>query len=142
MSQEISPQKALIYLMVLVSAADADMTDAELLTIGEIVRKFPVFHGFDVDSLVSVAEECGELLAREEYGVETFVDIVRECLPERLYETAYACAVEVAAADEAVDQEELRVLEVIRDTLRLSRLHSGAIEWSARARHMTLEPRS
>ena len=39
---------------------------------------------------------------------------------------------------ETVDQEELRVLEVIRDTLLLSRLHSGAIEWSARARHMTL----
>ena len=138
MSQEITPQKALIYLMVLVSAADADMTDAELLTIGEIVRKFPVFHGFNADDLVSVAEECGELLAASEAGVEFVVNIVRECLPERLYETAYACAVEVAAADEAVDQEELRVLEVIRDTLCLSRLHSGAIEWSARARHMTL----
>jgi len=138
MSQDVTPQKALIYLMVLVSAADADMTDAELLTIGEIVRKFPVFHGFDAEHLVSVAEECGDVLANSVDGVQSVVDIVCESLPERLYETAYACAVEVAAADESVDQEELRVLEVIRDTLALSRLHSGAIEWSARARHMTL----
>jgi len=138
MAHDITPHKALIYLMVLVSAADADMTDAELLTIGEIVRKFPVFRGFEAYQLVRVAEECGDLLAESDDGVESVVNIVCETLPERLYETAYACAVEVAAADEAVDQEELRVLEVIRDTLRLSRLHSGAIEWSARARHMTL----
>ena len=131
MSQAITPHKALIYLMVLVSAADADMTDAELRTIGEIVQNFPVFRDF-------VAGECGNMLAREEDGVQSIVNIARESLPEKLYETAYACAVEVAAADEAVDAEELRVLEVIRDTLRLSRLHSGAIEWSARARHMTL----
>ncbi len=138
MSETITPQKALIYLMVLVSAADADMTDAELMTIGEIVRKFPVFAGFDAENLVSVAEECGELLANEVDGVQSIINMVEEALPAKLYETAYACAVEVAVADESVDEEELRVLEVIRDTLRLSRLHSGAIEWSARARHMTL----
>lgn len=138
MSQDLNPHKALIYLMVVVSAADADMTDAELMTIGEIVRKFPVFAGFDPNQLVSVAEECGALLGAEDDGLQSVLNIVEEVLPERLYETAYACAVEIAAADETVDQEELRVLEMIRDTLRLSRLHSGAIEWSARARHMTL----
>lgn len=138
MSQTITHHKALIYIMVLVSAADADMTDAELRVIGEIVKNFPVFQDFDPEDLVSVAEECGELLAREDNGVQSVVNIVQQSLPEKLYQTAYACAVEVAAADEAVDEEELRVLEVIRDTLRLSRLHSGAIEWSARARHMTL----
>ncbi len=138
MSQVITPEEALIYLMVLVSAADADMTDAELLTIGEIVQKFPVFAKFDAERLVQVSEACGNMLANEEDAVQSIVNLVQECLPQKLYETAYACAVEVAAADETVDQEELRVLEVIRDTLRLSRLHSGAIEWSARARHMTL----
>ncbi len=138
MNQDLNPHKALIYLMVVVSAADADMTDAELMTIGEIVRKFPVFKDFDSNQLVSVAEECGTLLAADEDGLQSVLNIVEEVLPERLYETAYACAIEIAAADESVDQEELRVLEMIRDTLRLSRLHSGAIEWSARARHMTL----
>ena len=138
MSQVITPEEALVYLMVLVSAADADMTDAELMTIGEIVQKFPVFAKFDPERLVSVAGECGSMMANEVDAVQSVCNLVAENLPEKLYGTAYACAVEVAAADEAVDQEELRVLEVIRDTLRLSRLHSGAIEWSARARHMTL----
>lgn len=138
MSQTITPEEALIYLMVLVSAADADMTDAELLTIGEIVQKFPVFASFDAENLVPVAEACGSMMGGALDAVQSVADLVAECLPERLYGTAYACAIEVAAADEAVDQEELRVLEVIRDTLGLSRLHSGAIEWSARARHMTM----
>jgi len=43
MSDAISPHTALIYAMVLVSAADAEMTDSELRTIGEVVTHFPVF---------------------------------------------------------------------------------------------------
>ena len=37
----IDPQTALIYTMVLVSASDSDMTDAELGMIGDIVRHLP-----------------------------------------------------------------------------------------------------
>jgi hypothetical protein len=37
----IDHQTALIYTMVMVSAADRDMTDAELQTIGDIVKRPP-----------------------------------------------------------------------------------------------------
>jgi tellurite resistance protein len=39
----IDAPTALIYTMVLVSAADSDMTDAEFQTIGAIVKQLPVF---------------------------------------------------------------------------------------------------
>ena len=53
----IESQTALISTMVLVSAADSEMSDAELTRMGEIVRQLPVFSGFDPDLLADVAQE-------------------------------------------------------------------------------------
>ena len=55
-------------------------------------------------------------------------------IPQRLHDTAYALAVEVAAVDLRLEQEELRLLEMIRDRLELDGLTAAAIEASARAR--------
>jgi len=134
-TQAISPQTALIYVMVLVSAADASMSDKELRTIGNIVSTFPVFTGMDQDRLIKAAEECGAIMA-EDQGLETVLGLVKDSLPEKLRETAYAFAVEVATADDRLGQEELRVLELIRARLSIDRLAAGAIERSAKARHM------
>jgi tellurite resistance protein len=64
--------------------------------------------------------------------------LIRETLPERLNETAYALACDVAAADGEIAQSELRMLEEMRYELNIDRLHAAAIERGARARHMTL----
>lgn len=132
----IDHQRALIYTMVLVSAADADMTDAELHTIGEIVRLLPVFRGFDRERLPAVAGECTALLGHGD-GLEDTLQIIRDSLPVKLRETAYAVACDVAAADGHTTQEELRLLELIRYRLDVDRLSAAAIERGARARHMT-----
>ena len=42
---------ALIYTMVIVSAADSEMTDRELFIIGDIVKTLPVFENFDPELL-------------------------------------------------------------------------------------------
>ncbi len=138
MTQTISHHAALIYLMVLVSAADANMSDKEMRTIGEIVKRFPVFSGFDCERLVPVAEECGAIMAEENGGLQAVLGLAREAIPDKLKETAYAIAIEVATADNCCGQEVLRVLELIRQTLDIDLLYAGAIERSARARHMTL----
>jgi hypothetical protein len=52
----------------------------------------------------------------------------------RLHDTAYALAVEVAVIDVQLPQEELRLLEMVRDRLSVNSLVTGAIEASARAR--------
>ncbi len=128
---------ALIYPRVLVSAADGSMSDAELARIGEIVRTLPVFKDYDRNQLARTAEDCAELLAAED-GLDTVLGIVAESLPEELRETAYALACDVAAANLRIDQETLRLLEILRHRLGVGRLPAAAIERGARARHATL----
>ncbi|MFZ1988264.1 MAG: tellurite resistance TerB family protein [Alphaproteobacteria bacterium] len=132
----IDHHSALIYGMVIVSAADAKMTDAELMAIGDIVRKFPIFKGFDQENLILVAQACTRVLNTNGNGLQSVLKLMHEALPERLRETAYACAVEVAAIDDRINREEARVLELIRDELRIDRLSSAAIEHSAQVRHV------
>ena len=130
----VSHQEALIYTMVTLSAADRSMTDRELKKIGDIVKTLPIFRDFDRDRLLSVAEACGTLL-QEEDGLDTVLAVIAASLPQRLYETAYAVAVEVAAVDLHVEQEELRFLQILRDALDLDPLTTAAIERGARARY-------
>ncbi len=137
MAKTVSPQEALIYAMVTMSAADRTMTDSELKRIGAIVQGLPMFRDFDAERLVEVTEECGELLAQPD-SLHTVLDLIAGSLPSRLYDTAYALAVDVAAADLTVGQEELRMLQLIRDRLGLDTLVCAAIECGARARFRTL----
>ena len=133
----IDPHTALVYSMVLVSASDRDMTDAELLTIGDIVQHLTVFQGFNFDGIGRVASSCVSLLSAEN-GLDGTLDLIRAALPVKLRETAYALACEVAAADGSVHQEELQILELIRHRLGIDRLASAAIERGTRARHVTI----
>jgi len=133
----IDPHSALVYVMVLVSAADAEMTDAELRVMGDMVRFLRVFRGFDDERLPQLAHECSVLL-QDPKGLDKALDAVREALPARLRETAYAVACDVAAADGRVTQEELRLLEMIRHELEVDRLTAAAIERGARARSAAL----
>jgi len=135
--QPISPQAALIYTMVLVSAADRDMTDRELRTIADVVRMLPIFEGFDEERVPKVAAECAELLNQED-GLDIVLGVIKGGLPAKLYETAYALALEVAAADRSAKQEELRLLEMIRHRLDIERLVAAAIERGAGARYRRL----
>lgn len=129
----IDHQSALIYTMVLVSASDSDMTDAELSMIGDLVQHLPVFRGFDAKSLPQTASVCVDLLTGDN-GLEHALEVIRDALPERLRETAYALACDIVAADGEATQEELRILELLRHRLNMERLVAAAIERGARAR--------
>ncbi|MCF6200156.1 MAG: tellurite resistance TerB family protein [Hyphomicrobiaceae bacterium] len=133
----LSPHKALIYVMVTMSAVDRDMTDKEMLRIGQLVQNLPAFRDFDINQLVTTAEDCGQLLSKED-GLDRILNEVTANLPENLRETAYALAVEVAAADLDIKAEELRFLQLLRDTFNLDPLACAAIERGARARHHTI----
>ena len=133
----LDPHGALIYTMVIVSAADADMSDRELETIGEIIGHLPVFRGFDRKALPAFLNGCAEALARDD-GLEATLEAIREALPQNLRETAYAIACDLVAADGEASQEELRVLELLRHRLIVDRLTAAAIERGARARSQTL----
>lgn len=129
----LSPQDALVYLMVVTAAADTEMTDNELNRITGLVGRLPIFEDYDRTQLSRVAGECVELMSKVD-DLDKVLDVVLEALPERLHDTAYAVAVEVAAVDLELEQEELRWLEMIRDRLSVDRLVTAAIEAAARAR--------
>ncbi len=61
----ISHHAALIYTMVLVSASDRNMTDAELETIGDTIGHLPIFKDYDRNLLTKSASACAELLDDE-----------------------------------------------------------------------------
>jgi tellurite resistance protein len=137
MIEPLSHHAALVYVMVTISAVDRTMTDDELARIGEIVSNLPVFADFDAERLVKTAEDCGEILSANG-GLEQVLRLVHEAVPPKLRETAYAVALEVAAADRLVKPEEIRFLEMLGDALELDTLTKAAIERGIRARNTTL----
>lgn len=135
---QLTPQEAVIYLMVMSSASDGIISEGELRTIGRVVRSFPLFSDSDEESLVRTSEDCGRLMSSDG-GLHKVLSAAEAALPQHLAETAYAAVVDVVTADEALDMAEIRVLELIRDALKVSDDGAAAIEHAARARHMTLE---
>jgi tellurite resistance protein len=134
MQQPIDHHTALIFTMVLVSAAEGVMTDVEVATIGRLVRYLPIFKDFDHDRLTEVGRDCTYLL-RQEDGLDRAMDMIAESLPPKLRETAYALACDVAAADGDLAEEELNLLHMLRASLSVDTLIAAAIERGARARH-------
>ena len=134
---DLTAQDALVMMMVMVSASDRAMNDQELAKIGEVVASFPVFEGYSRDRLVTTAE-AASLALSEDGGLDSVLAAIKGAVPERLADTAYACAVEVASADLSLRQEELRMLQMLRDALGLDKLTVAALERSAMARYRTL----
>ncbi len=131
----LSPQDALVAVMVAASASDENMRTAELVAIQRMVNHMPVFGDYDADRIARVAKTVFELF-EEEDGLDALFGLIRTALPERLNETAYALACDVVTADGRHSEAELRMLEEIREELSIDRLHAAAIEWGARVRHL------
>ncbi len=129
--------EALIYLMVVTSASDRDMTDLELARIGDVVRSWPVFEGFNDQKLVRIAQDCQKLLHEQE-GLDGVLSAAAKAIPKRLHDTAYAAAIEVAAVDLEMRLEEVRVLQLLRRHLSVEPSIISAIEWATKARHRML----
>lgn len=133
----LSPQDCLVALMIAVSASDENIRTAELVKIQAAVNILPVFAGYDIDRMKVMSQLVFDLFEQED-GLDALFGLIRENLPEKLFETAYALACDVAAADGSLQESELRLLEEMRYELNIDRLHAAAIERGSRARHTTL----
>lgn len=129
----LSPQDALVTLMVVTAAVDRTLTDQELNRIDGLVARLPVFEGFDRSRLPELARDAVEATQAAE-DLEEVLENIFSGFPERLFDTAYAMAVEVAAVDLNLKQSELQFLQMIEDHLELDKLVVAAIERAARAR--------
>jgi len=129
----LSTQDALIYLMVISATSDAAVSEREMQSIARLVTHLPVFGDFELDRLGAVVTEAVDLV-KDSSSLDRVLAMVLGAIPERLHDTAYALAVEVTTVDLQLEQTELRLLEMVRDALKLDNLVSAAIEASARAR--------
>lgn len=132
-----SPCDALVAVMVAVSASDETMRTSELLAIQCNVDHAPVFAAYDDDRIRAISQTVMTLFEEEE-GLDALFGLIRDALPEKLYETAYALACDVGAADGRLYDGEVAMLAEIRHQLNISRLHAAAIELSAQVRHRVL----
>jgi len=130
-------QDALVAMMVAASVSDAEIKTIELLSIERIVNHLPIFADYNLDRMRTIAQSVFDLFEAEE-GLDAFFGLVKDAVPERLYETAYALCCDLVAADGRLREEELRFLQETRYELNLSRLNTAAIERGARARHMVV----
>jgi tellurite resistance protein len=135
-THSLTAQDALVAVMIAVSASDADIGTAELVKIQSAINMLPVFAEYDLDRLTTISQTVFDLFEQED-GLDALFGLVRDSLPERLNETAYALACDVAAADGSLEESELRLLEEMRYELNIDRLHAAGIERGARARHLT-----
>jgi hypothetical protein len=103
-------------LMVMVSASDRSMNDEELAKIGEVVRFFPVFQGYSQDRLVATAETASHALA-EEGGLESVLDAIRASDPRAAARHRLCLRRGGGRRRPCLAQEELRMLQMIRDAL-------------------------
>jgi tellurite resistance protein len=133
-AKRISAPDALVFAMVAASAVDRKITAEELARIDAIVHELPVFRGYDADWMSGAAQECGKLLAKPG-GVDEAIDLIKRGLPERLRETAYLLAAEVAAADLEHHESEIEFLTMLASALGLDALVCAALTRAARARH-------
>ena len=130
----LNKHAALIYIMIMVAAADRDMKSVELSSIGSIVKHLPLFADYDVTRLTETAESCAETLAAEN-GLNDALDGVANSLTKNLRETAYALALEVAAADHKLSPGELRILQIIRERLDIDDVVADALEKAVTIRY-------
>ena len=130
----LSAQDALIAIMIAEGLSDENITGREFLSISRIVDHLPIFQDYDHKRVQTIAQTVFDLF-EEEDGLDALFGLVKQSLPENLYETAYALACDVAACDGRLLEVELQMLKEIRYELNIDRLNAAAIERGARARH-------
>ena len=134
----LNPQEALVCTMVLVAATDGGITDREIGVMAGLVQTLPAFNGFSTEQLDAAMEATINLL-REDEGLAHAGRLIRDALPARLRETAYALACEVIAGDGFAAQPTLQMLEFVLAELHLDPLVASAIERGTRARYRKVE---
>lgn len=133
----LSIHDALVHIMVVTASSDNGISQHEIDVIGALVGRSPVFEEFDRKRLAEVSNTAVDAVNAK--GLDSVLDEAVAAVPQRLHDTAYALAVEVAVVDVRLPQEELRLLEMLRDRLSTDRLVTAAIEASARARMRKLK---
>lgn len=130
----ISPQTALVYIMVASATADHSLAKIESKVIADTVKILPVFKGFTFEHFKEDIDNCISLLEEKE-GIVALLGLIAEALPDRLKPTAYTLACEVVIADRKILKSEIAWLDLLRQKLNIEILTAAAIEMTVHSRY-------
>ena len=77
----LTPQDALVAIMIAVSASDEAIRTSELVTIQSIVDHLPIFDNYDPDRIRQIAQTVFDLFEVEE-GLDALFGLIRDALPK------------------------------------------------------------
>lgn len=129
----LTPQAALIYTMVIVAEADAEISEGEITIIGDLVNHLPVFAATPRTEVAAMAAACSILIAAPG-GVEDAFVMIRAALPPALREAAYALACDVVAVDRRLNRAEIHTLDRVRQGLGVPAPVADMLEGATRIR--------
>ena len=133
--QCMTPEDALIAIMIAVSYSDGKVFGSELQAIEHFVDYTPIFTEYDVGRIATVKKIVVEMLG-EDGGHAGLLEMLWPVFHENLFETAYAFACDIAAADGNIDESEIQFLIDLRNHLDIDNLGSAAIRRTTKALHM------
>ena len=81
----LSAEDSLVAIMIAISMSNENVKTSELITIEQVVNHLPIFSNYNPDRISHVATITFRLL-EEEDGLDSFFELVRNGLPEKLYE--------------------------------------------------------
>jgi hypothetical protein len=133
----LSPQDALVAVMLAVSVADETIRTSELVQISNLVENLPIFADYDQASSRRWAPWCWASSSARTASTACSPSCAATC-PSGCGRRPTLWPATSPPPTAASPTPEGRMLEEIRDELGLDRLHAAAIERGARARFQTL----
>jgi len=134
----LSPQDAIIAIMIGATLSDETVSTSELLTIERTIFHLPAFRNYDADRIPLLFQAVVELF-QEEDGLDAFLGLIKDGLPERMSPTAYLLACDIIAADGRFKIEESRFLEELALALELNTSQTREMLRSTAYRYRALE---
>jgi hypothetical protein len=131
----LRPEAALVLAMVVALGTEREIAQEDVDIVGDLVDHLPIFGGLDRRQASELAERCLEQLARPG-GVEQTYGQIRDALPGRLREAAYALACDVIALQEP--RQGQQALARIRAQLEVDPATAQPIERAATERRKDL----
>jgi len=124
-SDIFTKQEAFLGIALAASAADGVMRDEETKNISAYLTQMKIFKKYSEREIRDIFEKLFKVLEKE--GIGGLVAIAKGSLPENLRETAFTCAVDIAIADNVIEENENALLQELQRVLDISDELGGKI---------------
>lgn len=122
----LTAQESYLGILVSVVASDGEITDQEFDDINSASRKAKILHGLTGKQFTKAADKVFEILQKQ--GYEALLDLCAASLPADKREGVYTIAVDLAFSDGSIDDNEVYVVQMLRDKLGVESVVATNIE--------------